>query len=140
MSKNDPRLLSLINGTDSLIGVSDGGIVVEVGSGNREAIWSPKTDPEGNLVVQKIREKVVPGNIDNESIPDGVVIFLHKFKNEEDSENDEMRTVPLVLQGKTLGGYDGKLIAKILLDLANSKTPSKDEKSLFTFKVRTKNG
>lgn len=140
MSKNDPRLLSLLNGVDSLVGVTDKGNVVEVDSGNRETIWSPKTDIEGNLIVQKIREKVVPGNADSESMPDGIVIFLHKFKNEEDSETDDVRTVPLVLQGKTLNKYDGNLIIKILLDLANSKTPSKDENTLFVAKARTKDG
>ena len=142
LSKNDPRLLTLINGKQSLIGVSDGGIVVEVGSGNREAIdyWKAAIDLEGNVVSKKIRDRVLPGNSDTQTIPDGVVIFFHVFKNEEDPEDMEMRSVPLVLQGKTLGGYDGALIAKILIDIANSKTPTKSENELFNFKVRTKDG
>ena len=89
--------MSLINGVDSLVGVSDGGIIIEVGSGNRETIWSPEFDQDGNMVSKKIRDRVVPGNIDNDSIPDGVVVFLHKFKNEEDPEDAPMRVVPLVL-------------------------------------------
>ena len=140
MSKNDPRLLSLINDVDSLVGVTDDGIVVEVGSGNRQMIWSPQMDSEGNVVVKKIREKVVPGNVGSESLPDGLVIFLHKFKNEEDPENADMRVVPLVLQGKNLDSNDGRLILKILLDIRNSKHPKSTRDSLFTFKVRTKDG
>lgn len=139
-SKNDPRLLSLINGVDSLVGVSDGGIIIEVGSGNRETIWSPEFDQDGNMVSKKIRDRVVPGNIDNDSIPDGVVVFLHKFKNEEDPEDAPMRVVPLVLQGKNLDNYDGKLILKILLDIAGSKTPEKTANELYTFKAKLKNG
>ena len=140
LAKNDPRLLSLINGTESLIGVTDGGIVIEVGSGNRELIWSPKTDAEGNVIQKKIRYKVVPGNADSDAMPDGVVIFLHKFKNEEDPEDAEMRVVPLVLQGKNLSGYDGKLVAKILMDIASSKTPGKTEKELYEFTAKLKDG
>ena len=142
LSKNDPRLLSLINGTKSLVGVTDGGVVVEVGSGNREAIdyWKASIDSDGNIVSKKIRDRVVPGNQDEKGIPDGVVVFFHVFKNEEDAEDAEMRAVPLVLQGKPLSGFDGKLIAKILIDIANSKTPGKAENELFSLKVRTKNG
>ena len=140
LSKNDPRLLSLINGTESLVGVTDGGIVVEVGSGNREMIWSPQVDQEGNVVVKKIRDKVVPGNSDSDGMPDGVVVFLHKFKNDEDPEDAPMRVVPLVLQGKQLDNYDGRLIVKILLDIANSKTPDKTANDLYSITAKTKNG
>ena len=139
-SKKDPRLLSLINDVNSLVGVTDGGIVIEVGSGNRQPIWSPQMDSDGNVVVKKIRDKITPGNIGNDSLPDGVVIFLHKFKNEEDPEDADMRVVPLVLQGKQLSGYDGNLILKILLDIANSKTPGKLQNELFTFKAKLKEG
>lgn len=140
MSKNDPRLLNLINGTESIVGVTDKGVVIEVGSGNREMIWSPQMDQEGNVVVKKIRDKVVPGNVGSDGIPNGVVIFLHKFKNEEDPENAPMRIVPLVLQGKNLDNYDGKLIVKILLDIMNSNTPNKTANDLYEITAKTKDG
>ena len=147
LSKNDPRLLQLINGEDSLIGVSDGDVVIEVGSGNRQTIWSPQMDQDGVLISKKIREKVLPGNQDSESIPDGVVIFLHKFRNEEDPEG-EYRTVPLVLQGKNLGdpnkensrSKDSETIVKILLDIANSKSPKKTEDELYQVQAVNKDG
>lgn len=140
LSENDPRMLQLINGTESLVGVTDGGVVIEVGSGNRETIWSPQMDPEGNVISKKIRERVVPGNADSETMPDGVVVFLHKFKNEEDPEEADMRKVPLVLQGKNLSGFDGKLVLKILLDIANSKTPKKTEDESYSIVARLKDG
>lgn len=125
-SENDPRLLELLNGDDSLVGVTDGGNVIEITTGNRNVIWSPKVDLDGNLITQKIREQVVPGNQDAESIPNGVTIFLHKFRNEEDLETDEPRVVPIVLRGKKLSGNTGKIIIKVLTDVSKSKHPKSE--------------
>ena len=48
-----------------------------------------------------------------------------------------MKTQKMLLQ---LDKYDGRLIVKILLDIANSKTPDKTANDLYSITAKTKNG
>lgn len=109
LDENDERLLTLLNGSESIVGiVNESGSVFEVTSGNREIIMYPSQDLDGNLKQKTYEPK--PGNFQSEGIPAGSVVFLHKFKNEEDAETDEVRVVPVVLRGRKLSDKDINLI------------------------------
>jgi hypothetical protein len=45
-------------------------------------------------------------------------VFIHKFKNEEDGE-DEVRKVPIVLKGRKLNKKDAGLIYSIISNYKN---------------------
>lgn len=144
LGENDRRLLRLINSEDSLVGVSDKGVVVS--PDDRSPIYSPKTDLDGFVLNPKERQTLLPGNQDSQDIPSGSVVFIHKFKYSEDPEEAEERKVPIVLKGKYLAGKDGKptkdslLIVKILQDIAKSKSPKKELDALREVTVVSKDG
>lgn len=116
-------LLDLINGEESLIGlVDENGNVIEVDNFSaRNVIFSREDDKDGN--VQRQRYRAVPGTtklVDGElytskSIPAGSVVFLHKFRNDEDPSGT-VRSVPIVLKGRKLNKKDAKFIYYLLRD------------------------
>ena len=86
---------------------------------------------DGNLKNPKIRQYTKPGN-DTETIPSGVVMFLHRFKNEEDPIEQPERIVPIALKGMKLGEKKNgvtepskvaQYVVAILKSMASGKTP-----------------
>lgn len=113
-------LLNLINGEDSLVGVTDEtGRVFEISTGDRETIFALNEDLDSNLREKHYRQvpgttQVVEGRLyTTESIPSGSVVFIHKFRNEEDPE-DETRKIPIVLKGRKLNKKDAGFIYSII--------------------------
>jgi hypothetical protein len=110
------HIYNLLDGENSLVGVSDGVRVFEISDSNRDTIFASDYYGGDNM---KIRTKELPGNtlLDKEdhvvveqNIPDGSVVFLYKFRYDEDPE-DKVRTIPLVLKGRKLDkANDAKFI------------------------------
>ena len=139
-SKDDPRFFELINGENSLIGVTIEGTVREIESGNREFLYGFTQEESDEILDKKTNGNIKPENINSRSVPNGLVVFLHKFKNEEDKESDDVRTVPIVLRGMKLGGLNGQLILQILQLVASSNTPGKTLKDLYKVRAYRKDG
>lgn len=118
----DPDVLyKLIDGENSLIGVADKtNRVFEVSTGERTTTFAPKViyDPD--------TEK----EIINSEIAAGSVVFLHKFRYDEDPEGSE-RKVPIVLKGRKLSNEDCIFIYNTL---ANKKNQNKN--AIFTAKLK----
>lgn len=112
--KDDPNLTHILDGEDSLVGIVDeDGRLFEVQTGNRGTIDIGTNDFDGNTKTRRIEE--VPGNYQQEGIPSGSVIFIHKFRYNEDPEG-EMRRVPLVLKGRKLKKNDVDFIYNVISD------------------------
>lgn len=106
LSKNDPRYGKMLDGDDSIIGVVDeDGNIVEITDGKRHPLWSPEYTDAG-LKHPKKRLDVKPGS-DFDTIPPGTVMFLYKFKFDEDPENAEPRIVPITVKGFKLSSEKG---------------------------------
>ena len=139
-SKDDPRLFELINGDDSLIGVTIEGTVREIQSGNRNFLYGFTQEESDEVVDKKANGNDLQKNINSRTVPNGLVVFLHKFKNEEDKESDDVRTVPIVLKGMKLAGLNGGVILQILQDVASSNTPGKTLNDLYKVRAYKKDG
>lgn len=101
--QDDPRFGHMLDGERSIIGVVDErGNIVEITTGSRIPLFSPAEDLDGNLKNPKTRQYVKPGN-DTDTIPPGVVMFLYRFKNEEDPVDQPERIIPIALKGAKLG-------------------------------------
>lgn len=110
--QDDPNLTHILNGEDSLVGVVDeDGRLFEVQTGDRNTIDTGANDLDGNSRIKHIEEK--PGNYQQEGIPAGSVVFIHKFRYNEDPEG-EMRRVPLVLKGRRLTKTDINFIWNVI--------------------------
>lgn len=110
--QDDPNLTHILNGEDSLVGVVDeNGRLFEVHTGDRNTIDTGANDLDGNSRIKHIEEK--PGNYQQEGIPAGSVVFIHKFRYNEDPEG-EMRRVPLVLKGRRLTKTDINFIWNVI--------------------------
>ena len=113
-SQNDPRLLKLLNGRESLIGVVDDTYrVIDISTDTRDGLFYPEYDKDGNGP-NKNYNPTKPGNSTSSWIPRGSVIFLHKFKNLEDKQDQEERTVPIALRGRKMSDDDVSMIIKII--------------------------
>ena len=120
--KSNPNWNGMLNGEDSLVGVVDEyGSVVEITSGDRTPIMYPSQDKDGNLRQKNYDPK--PGNQPAEGIPAGSVVYLYKFKNEEDDVNDEQRVVPILLKGRKLSDKDIDLIMFVIQNYSKWNEP-----------------
>lgn len=130
--QDDPRYGHMLDGERSIIGVVDErGNIVEITTGTRVPLLSPSEDLDGNLKNPKVRQYVKPGN-NTETIPQGIVMFLYRFKNEEDSETQPERIIPIALKGMKLGEKKNgvvepsevaKYVVAILKSMAAGKKP-----------------
>ena len=130
--QDDPRYGHMLDGERSIIGVVDErGNIVEITTGTRMPLLSPAEDLDGNLKNPKVRQYVKPGN-NTETIPAGVVMFLYRFKNEEDAETQPERIIPIALKGMKLGEKKNgvvepskiaKYVVAILKSMASGKKP-----------------
>lgn len=133
--KDDPRYGHMIDGENSIIGVVDErGNIVEIESGTRVPLFTPAEDLDGNLKHPKVRQYTKPGN-NTDTIPPGVVMFLYRFKNEEDPEDQPERIIPIALKGMKLGQKKNgvtepsdvaKYIVGVLRSLASGKKPNNE--------------
>lgn len=130
--QDDPRYGHMLDGERSIIGVVDErGNIVEITTGTRMPLLSPSEDLDGNLKNPKVRQYVKPGN-NTETIPAGVVMFLYRFKNEEDPETQPERIIPIALKGMKLGEKKNgtvepskvaKYVVALLKSMASGKKP-----------------
>lgn len=133
--QDDPRYGHMLDGERSIIGVVDErGNIVEITTGTRMPLFSPAEDLDGNLKNPKVRQYVKPGN-DTETIPSGVVMFLYRFKNEEDPETQPERIIPIALKGMKLGEKKNgvtepsrvaQYVVAVLKSMASGKSPNSE--------------
>lgn len=129
--QNDKQLAVLLNGEDSLIGVvGKNGEIFEVEDSNRSVLGNTyKFDEHGKPLPKGYTP--VPGNelAQNEHMPAGSVVFLYKFKYDEDPVDAPMRSVTISLRGKRFEQNDIDLIVSCLQQMAASQ--DKDTDTLF---------
>lgn len=104
---NSDILYQLNNGEESLIGVVD----------RNERVFEPFTGQRNTIYADAQQSKnypELPGNFEFSWYPGGTVVFLHKFKNDEDDVDSEPRVVPIMLRGRTLSNNDIDLILDII--------------------------
>ena len=119
----EDKIYNLFDGEDSIVGLADDtGSVIQVAkreNGMNLVIYSSSYYDTVNV---KDKE-MLPGNTrpDEDSnqeiiqgIPPGSVVFLYKFKYDEDEEDDKVRTIPLVLKGRKLDENDVNFIIKTI--------------------------
>lgn len=124
----ESTLNRLLNGEDSLLGVvGSNGEIFEVSDTNRSTIGDTiKPDQNGKPLPKGYTP--LPGNesAQNEHMPAGSVVFLYKFKYDEDPVDAPMRVVYITLRGKTFEQSDADLIIQCLQQIAASQDDSTD--------------
>lgn len=124
----ESTLNHLLNGEDSLLGVvGSNGEIFEVSDTNRSTIGDTiKPDENGKPLPKGYTP--VPGNesAQNEHMPAGSVVFLYKFKYDEDPVDAPMRIVYITLRGKKFEQSDANLITQCLRQIAASQDDSTD--------------
>lgn len=118
----------LIDGENSLIGVvGTNGEIFEVEDAQRSSIGSTyKFDEQGKPLPKGYTP--VPGNeqTQDEHMPPGSVVYLYKFKYDEDPVDAPMRVVYITLRGKKFSLNDANLIVDCLKQMARDGSKETD--------------
>ena len=124
----ESTLTKLLNGEDSLLGVvGKNGEIFEISDTNRSTIGDTnKLDENGKPLPKGYTP--LPGNelTQDEHMPAGSVVFLYKFKYDEDPVDAPMRVVYITLRGKKFETNDVDLIVNCLQQIASANDQNTD--------------
>lgn len=124
----ESTLTRLLNGENSLLGVvGKNGEIFEIEDTNRSTIGdTTKLDENGNPLPKGYTP--LPGNelAENKHMPAGSVVFLYKFKYDEDPVDAPMRVVYITLRGKKFETNDVDLIVSCLQQIASANDQNTD--------------
>lgn len=138
----DESVLSkLLNGEDSLIGVvGSNGEIFEVDDVYRSTIDSTyKLDENGKPLPKGYSPCPGNQNTEDHQMPAGSVVFIYKFKYDEDPVDAPCRTVNITLRGQKFSKNNVDLIIQCLQQIAGSKKES-DEYTTYNGVHFYKNG
>lgn len=105
-----------LSGEDADIYISDAnGVRLMTVDGTRTDLELGYSDEEPRLQRKAAdrQDTSIPGKQDQEDVPAGTVVYIYKFRNEED-EPGEMRKIPITLKGRKLKEADIKFIWNII--------------------------
>ena len=131
----------LLNGENSLIGVvGSEGEIFEVDDVYRSTIDSTyKLDEQGKPLPKGYSPCPGNQNTENHQMPAGSVVFIYKFKYDEDPVDAPCRNVNITLRGQKFSENNINLIIECLQQIAGSKKES-DEYTVFNGVHFYKNG
>lgn len=116
---NDSVMERLIAGEDSLLGISDGERIYALqetsNKGVKPTIYAHKGDANDSEVQKETKSTFGKFKTNSKgSITSGTIVFLYKFKYEEDSVDDAPRVIPITLRPKNLTKKDAETVIRIL--------------------------
>lgn len=116
---NNSIMERLIAGEDSLLGISDGERIYALqetsNKGVKPTIYAHKGDANDSEIQKEIKSTFGKFKTNSKgSITSGTIVFLYKFKYEEDSVDDAPRVIPITLRPKNLTKKDAETVIRIL--------------------------